>query len=464
MKKYIFTVIAICLPSFIFAQQKNEKSYFQVNLGGGYHSLNYNAAGANVNGSIGGLFEGTYHYKFNKKFGFYTGLSYSNYRSRTTLNNLYTTTAFDSEGDPFELRTQISSLKENTCIGYFQVPLMAQFHHSLENKDIELSCGLGIKLGFSAYASSEVKGGNIERSAYYPQWNVTLNDLPGHDLTTTALRGQKTHSDMRTQFALSAEAGAYFKKLIPIFDVYAGAYLDWGLNDVSTSLRGDLFTGKEYVGISNSNIVDKIKTFAVGVKVGIRFNPKEIKAQIIHVKPKIYHRVDTVVVVNEYKAPQKQIDPSQLNVAEFSATEDMRYHRPVVDMNQLIDTQQLQDYVGQKTCAIIAGWQFDFNKSKTKASDRAYLLARTHFNTNQKYILVGYADKRGSKTYNRALSVKRSKAVYRILRKQCRFKGSNIALVIPKDLCPFETNEENRAVFLIKVSDEMFEFITNVVK
>jgi hypothetical protein len=99
-------------------------------------------------------------------------------------------------------------------------------------------------------------GGELVTSGLYSQWNVELKDLPQHGFNTITDQ-IKGNVSVKASCAAYAEAGALYG-LTPRLDLYAGGYIDLGLNNVLKSDNRLIYQmDGVYNGVLASNQTDK---------------------------------------------------------------------------------------------------------------------------------------------------------------------------------------------------------------
>jgi len=126
----------------------------------------------------------------------------------------------------------------------------------------------GAKISIPLKATYKSTGGEIITSGFYPQWNIELTDLPqqGFKTITQPYTGKYT---LNPAYTAIVELGEIYK-LSEKIEVYAGAYFNYGLNNILKPETGMLYqVDGTYSGVWKSNQTSDIKPFAIGLKLGL---------------------------------------------------------------------------------------------------------------------------------------------------------------------------------------------------
>lgn len=227
-----------------------------------------------------------YTYFFNQNFGINTGLEVSFLSSEAKFanaSNEYNTV--DSNGESFQFRSQIGKYKETHRTIYLNIPIMGQFQ-TVAFSDHQFYCAFGFKIGLPVTNKFETDGASLKASGYYPQHDMTIDDLPHFGFGNFNSRAVDKKVDLKTSFMLAAEAGMKWE-INESLAVYTGAYIDYGLNNVNKSsdkvfMVYDTFDPVHYATNSmlesqytqngeSKKFVDKVRPMTVGLKVRFAF-------------------------------------------------------------------------------------------------------------------------------------------------------------------------------------------------
>ena len=280
--------------------------YIEAHVGLGYGSLGYgfsdpaNFGNPNsVNGSFSALLQIQYAYFFHQNWGVGAGLWFTNYTSHAHLGGYYgwdhTMTGWDGLTDtdteqPYNHRVDVNRWNERQTIHDIGIPISIQFREQKEHWKAGIFASLGIAPSFSVSKKYKVTAGELAHSAYYPQWNLTLDNMHefgNKDFTQEA--AAKGTMSVRPQVAIFADLGA----LIPLtkqIDLLVGGYFNCALNDANSSTKQEVgwkdnvFTFmNDYQGAYAIREAGSSHPWQVGVKIGVHWH---------YIKPDKHETVD----------------------------------------------------------------------------------------------------------------------------------------------------------------------------
>jgi len=209
----------------LFAQHKHE---FSIYGGGGLSALSYKTVGAEQKSGAGGNFDFGYHYFFTPKWGLGTGAEFAFYNASVNIDNFNLTyMAVDMEGVTFEFRSTVNAYEEKQRALLLQIPLMLQFQTGGARQFYVAAGGkVGLPLNGKYSTTASLRNAGYyayENSLYDTQEFMGFGNFPG----------KKTDGDLdfRTAFLVSVESGVKWR-LNDKVSLYAGAYLDYGLNNI----------------------------------------------------------------------------------------------------------------------------------------------------------------------------------------------------------------------------------------
>ena len=314
MKKQTLLLLALVLFGALQAQKTG--SYIDFNVGGGYHNLSYKLQSGTEKGQLGYTVNAGYSFFFTPKWGLRTGLGFQSFNSLSTINYLSSTPEIDIQGAPYTFNANYINWQERQQVQMIDIPLAVLFKQPLTPK-IGLLASLGGKISLPVDASYKSNGGELTTTGYYSKWNVPLSDMPQHGFSTmtNTFNGNTT---MKTTFMGILDLGALYK-LSDKVDLYVGAYLNYGLNNILNPDSRLIFepNGKEgfYNGMFASSQTSSVTPIAVGLKVGVYIHVGETK-QIAISEPKLEPK-DSVSTVKPMKSgdtiatilPQDSVQP-----------------------------------------------------------------------------------------------------------------------------------------------------------
>ena len=224
--------------------------YIEAHLGLGYGSLGYSLSGAEnrVNGSFSGLLQLQYAYFFHKNWGVGAGVWFTNYTSIAHIGGDYTWTQYKN-GNPlvdsdteqnYHHTASVHKWRERETLHNIGIPISLQFQYEKPDWKARIFAAVGIAPSFSVSKKYRVLEGEIAHSAYYPAWDLTLDNM--HEFVTRDYRNapeSKGQLSVRPQVAVFADFGA----LLPVtkqIDLFVGGYFNVVANDANSSARRDI--------------------------------------------------------------------------------------------------------------------------------------------------------------------------------------------------------------------------------
>jgi OOP family OmpA-OmpF porin len=275
---------AICLMM-INISVNAQKQEFSIAVGGGLQGIDYQLKNGDASLKPGFQLGLGYMRNISKRWGLISGLEMGLYRTKASLSsNLpYTTNEIDSENSAFEYRVRATGYREEQKLWALNIPLMLQFHPAFGKNG--LYAQLGVRMGLSVSSEYSTSADQITATGYYPDYNIEVTELPAHGFGAQQSWKGEGEYDLKPSWSAAAEAGWRFK-LSANNHLYAGLYIDYGLNDIkktegngallryqpdglAKSQAAGLFTLKEEAG--------KARLLAYGIKLRIGFGSGKMK-------------------------------------------------------------------------------------------------------------------------------------------------------------------------------------------
>ena len=454
MKRHIYIIILLLFAGFIVAappkktsgttkkkrviERLDKGSFFQIAAGGGVSSLQYNLAGGEVHPYPSLNLHFGYTYYFNKYVGINTGLQYTTYTSRAVMKEpLQWNNLTDYTGDSYIHYTRFNNWQERQAIHSLEIPLAFTFKYKPQKAGLYAT--LGAKAGIAVDQHYINTRGTVSHSAYYPFWNVTMQELPDRYETEdyTGLNRQlPTH---RINAIGYTEIGTLIE-LNPHTDLTIGAYADIYLNNAArfdsqqmpdlgfaTRLNNYGTFMNPYNGlIGTTQASSTFRPWAAGLKIGISITPQRTDKEKERKAKKLYRQYKKYMPQCENDTVFVLADPSMLCDsclrARF-ATHDTIFIHDTVIISQPKETEtvsQLTLQQSEKLDSMLQGaiiwFHFDeyipiLQPEYILDSVAGMLLAnqelRVHIN--------GHACSIGSDSYNQRLALQRANAVADLL-------------------------------------------------
>lgn len=265
MKKQIIILISLVISITIQAQETG--NYLHFTAGGGMHNLSYALQDGTESGQTGYTVNLAYSHFFTPHLGIQTGVGVQSYTTTSTLNLTESTPAIDSDGDNYFFKSAFKNWQENQQVLFIEIPITAQFKHRF-NEKLGLLATAGAKISIPVQVTYKSTGGEIVTSGSYPQWNIVLTDIPEQGFKTIT-QNYTGKYNLNPALTAIAELGGIYK-ISERIDLYAGAYFNYGLNNVLKPDTKMLYqVDGTYNGVWNSYQTASIKPFALGVKLGM---------------------------------------------------------------------------------------------------------------------------------------------------------------------------------------------------
>lgn len=279
----------------------------------------------------------------------------------------------------------------------------------------------GAKISIPIKTNYETTGGQFISSGYYSQWNVELTDMPQHGFSTFSNTFKGNYS-LKPAYMAVAEVGGLFK-LAEKLDLYAGAYFNYGLNNVLTPDNKLIYQPDGvYNGVLASSQISKLNPVSVGLKIGLYwYLKKAIPAEIApeigykrtveqHVQPAdTFVRVnqDTLVAIKttDTVVVEKPSEPVKPKIEIIN--------KPIVPVVQPRDTTVQEEDPFEKAKRIAASIRVNFvtESDKIGSSENEKVKALSDILKTHSDICIniyGHTDNTGSHEVNLKYGMKRA--------------------------------------------------------
>ncbi|NCC99322.1 MAG: hypothetical protein EOL95_06405 [Bacteroidia bacterium] len=171
-------------------QRKSVGHYYGFDVCTGYGSLFLPIEGTRPSGGLYVGLNARYVYFFHPRWGISSGVGVSHYNASYSLN--YTHIDYhvqDSEGEFYDHITEVVGREEQRTLLALDIPLGCEFRYQVSDR-VSLWGGIGAMMEVPLMTSYIVTDGIVRTKGYYPQWGLTLYDLPGR-FGTSAISGEK---------------------------------------------------------------------------------------------------------------------------------------------------------------------------------------------------------------------------------------------------------------------------------
>ena len=394
------------------------KHYVQALIGLGYGSLGHdlkdkdgNKAGTN-RGDLQGQLQVQYAYYFHPNWGVTMGVGFSAFGSHSVLNNTTVWTDItDSDGEKYDHYALTHNWCEQQITHIVDFPIGIQCQYPLNDNNLRLYAGAGIRIGVPVYSRWALHKGALEHQGYYPQWNMLIREGEGNMTGDRDFYTEHIDSDWNTerhelkQKPVSLAVDANIGVMIPLnrqVDLMCGMYFQMGcldLNPVKQTDRQEIGwqqTGKtpdcrnhtfmnQYAGLLNTGLASATHPWGVGVTVGVS-----------------WHRIEK----------PKKTEPTfeKLQVCDTTYTLAARTETTLKPKKEA--AKQIVQVMRKSVI-----W-FDVNSTEPKLEPADVLdkiAAVLIQNPDQQIVISGHASKEGNARKNRILSEQRAKVVAKML-------------------------------------------------
>jgi len=409
MKKQTIIGLSILICGVIQSQEKG--SFLHLNVGGGVNTLSYKLLDGTQKGQAGYTLNAAYSYFFSPHWGIQTGVGLQSFSSMSTQNYLSASPDVDTDGQTYEFRSYYKNWQEKQQALSIDIPLELQYKH-LIGKKFGIIASAGAKISFPIIAGYKTSGGTLTTTGYYSQWNVELSDMPEHGFSTfTDFKGNLS---LKPTYMGIADLGGLYK-LSERMDLYFGGYFNYGLNNVVTPGANRMFQPNGvYNGVFASAQTNDVKTFSIGLKVGLYLKmckkkntpePEIIKQN--EIPPVHTVAIETMKTLDTVKAVAPVVvEASKVEVVDKPAV-------PVIKQ----DTVPVEDpLVKAKEIAGTIIGNFAFNSVQLLNDQEAkikalYVLLKT--NPDIYLTITGHTDNIGSHEVNLRVGMRRAQTMKR---------------------------------------------------
>jgi hypothetical protein len=285
MMKNIYILVCFLLASSMSVAQSHE---FTIYGAGGMSDLNYKFDAGKVEGGFGGGAGVAYTYNIDANFGITAGIGFASYAGKVTsetFSGQYNTP--DDIGDDFRFSYSVAGYEEKQSATLFTIPLMAQYSAFVDGRKSKLFvAAAGLKFGLPPNATATITPGSVTTTGYYAYEDRTYSDFPQRGFVTgQSATAVKSNIDLGITTMLSLEAGLQFV-LNEQTGVYAGLFLDYGLNDIRKTKSSQVVEYQpysparfKYNSVLNTEKVNKVNLFSAGIKVGVKLKKAKVKTK-----------------------------------------------------------------------------------------------------------------------------------------------------------------------------------------
>lgn len=207
--KFLLTTALALLTTLVLAQSTDTthlRHSFRIDTGGGLN-IPPQISNATTSPTFGYKLSLSYDFWILPNLGVGSGASFSSWRSRTTnSDDFITQNAIDKDGESYQHHTSLSSITERQSITFLDIPLRISFR-TTPARPFRLEANAWAGLAITTSAKFKVTGGSISTQGFYPQYNLTLYDMPVNGFYTISPRSDGNLSLRHTGLSAGAEIG-----------------------------------------------------------------------------------------------------------------------------------------------------------------------------------------------------------------------------------------------------------------
>lgn len=229
MIKKIITFIIVIQAVTAFSQKR-----IKIELNSGlYSKFLYDSNDVSTENNLHGTSLGvSYAINLKPKWGVETGLLFSTYSTTISLRkNIVETFEIDDTGSGFAMQLLPKGYKERISMNAIEIPVRLFFDSFSDNKKIGYYASLGGKFIQPLSQKGNIKTDNLTVKGFYPDTNVTIDDLPNHGFGSWDNFEGDTEPNLTSTITISAEIGINFN--IDKDRFYLGLFGDYGLSNLN---------------------------------------------------------------------------------------------------------------------------------------------------------------------------------------------------------------------------------------
>lgn len=276
MKFNIKNIIGI--TAFLISQGMIAQFYIGAQSGIG--NIQSDVKGTTAGNRLGGAVKAGYIYTLTNHIGIGAGLEFSQYKQQVSLSSSSVTLS-NFEVDPstsaFVYNVTTSNYKEEQTLHAVQIPLFVQYSTNI-NKGIDFNFRAGAKYFLPVNYKIEATANSVNGSAYYPDVNLTITDLPeygfGGQSNYSASGEYQTKGIVMSMFELGFTFDMGKKNAL-----YAAMFLEKGYGSILDQNQDESYIGynptsaenRKANGLYSTDKDAKIQPVAFGLTLGWNF-------------------------------------------------------------------------------------------------------------------------------------------------------------------------------------------------
>ena len=253
---------------------------FYVGVQGGIANLQSDVKGTVAGNRFGGAVKAGYIYALNTHFGIGSGVEFSQYKQEVSLSQASTVVSnseVDVTGSAFIYNVTTSNYKETQTLHALQIPLFVQYKKNI-NKGVDFNFRAGAKYFLPVNYKINATATSAKGSAYYPDVNLTIDDLPAYGFGNQTNYAASGKYDTKGVFMSSFELGFTFDTGAKSA-IYAamflengyGSIIDQNSNKSYVAYNATSATSRDANGLYSTDKDAKVRPVAFGLTLGWNF-------------------------------------------------------------------------------------------------------------------------------------------------------------------------------------------------
>lgn len=397
---YGLLLMFLSAPSLVSGQTDSlqGKHSLELSIIPSYNRLSYKSADNSSEGALGLGFQFGYTYHLTNGWGLGLGLRYQPF-SATYNNRDYQTSSgllTENNGHNYVINQSLDNT-EKQRVNYMIIPVLGSYRFPINGKlSVRVAAGAAYALVFGEKV--QFNSGTIVRSAYFPDNDIIIDDLPEQSLGTF------------TDYIHKTSGNQFKNSIMGIGEIGIEYALDhqWlvtaSINGVSGSdikkKDGPIVQQNGYSGVAASNYIGAVKPVSVGLSIGViyRFGRKSTKPDAMEpVTPVIVPVVETSSAVS----PVEVVEPASVAVEVVLAENSVE--------NTSLEELKAEVIRFNEDESI----QFNFNERdlREETKIRLYRLVRLVTQSQAGTIVVGHTCNIGTDEVNNRIGLDRANRV-----------------------------------------------------
>lgn len=371
-----------------------------------YNRLSYKSADNSSEGALGLGLQFGYTYHLTNRWGLGVGLRYQPFSATYKNLDYQTSSGLFTEINGYNyVINQTLNNTEKQHVNYMMIPVMASYRLPI-NRKLSVRVAAGAAYGFAFGEKLQVNSGTIVRSAYFPDNDLVVDNLPEQTLGSfTDYVNMTSGKQFKNSIMWTGEIGVEYA--LDQQWLLTGTINGVLGNDIKKN-DGSIVQNNGYSGVTASNYVGAVKPVSVGLSIGViyRFGskaPKPVASEPV-IAP-LEEPTPTVTPVEVAEPAKEIVEPVNEVVVDEDAVENTSLNEFKAEVIKFNEDESIQ---------------FNFNERNLRKETKIRLDRLVHLMAESKAetIVVGHACNIGSKEVNNQIGLDRALRVKKYLVEQ----------------------------------------------